>query len=229
MALLATPVVPLYLYRYRSLGPKNAFLTRELKALARSYIWCSAFMNLNDPMEGFYSPSTLLKEKDGRGNIARAIYDRKTNIGIAALSDTYDNELMRTHYADEYRGMCIEYYAGRLLNQLPSDCTLTRVGYVNQPTRVSTAYRNNSKEAAIRILSQKKSPWAYEREWRILGPLGPAAIVGKRPVVRSLRLGARMDDATKKRSCSSSEALMSTSMRWPSTGTIIGGNASKKV
>lgn len=185
MAVLAPPIIPLYLYRYRSLGEDGSFLDRELKALKEAYIWCSTFKRLN-------SPSALLKSKDEYREIARAIYDSKTNIGIAALSDTYDNELMWTHYADEYRGICVEYYADRLFNQLPRNCTLSRVGYVNEPTRVSAAYRNSFEEAAIRILSQKKSSWAYEREWRVLGPVGRVNIRGMQPVVRSLRLGSRM-------------------------------------
>jgi hypothetical protein len=76
MAILAPPILPLYLYRYRSLGKNGSFLSRELDAVKRSYIWCSTFKNLNDPMEGFYSPSALLKAKDDYRNIVRAISEQ---------------------------------------------------------------------------------------------------------------------------------------------------------
>jgi len=119
MATLARPILPPYLYRYRSLGKNGSFLSRELDALKQSYIYCSIFSDLNDPMEGFYSPSALLKaEKNYRG-IAQAIHQSKINFGIAALSDTHDNELMWTHYADQYRGICVQYYADRMFKQLP--------------------------------------------------------------------------------------------------------------
>jgi hypothetical protein len=166
MAILAPPILPSYLYRYRSLGGNGSFMNRELEAIKRSYIWCSTFSNLNDPMEGFYSPSALLKAQHDYREIAVAIYRSKISFGIAALSDTYDNELMWTHYADQYRGICVQYYAERMFNQLPPNSTLARIGYVNQPTRISTAFDRSFDEAALRILSQKKSSWAYEREWR---------------------------------------------------------------
>jgi Protein of unknown function (DUF2971) len=199
MAILAPPIVPSYLYRYRSLGRNGSFLTRELDALKRSYIWCSTFSNLNDPMEGFYSPSALLKAQSDYRDIAQAIYRSKINFGIAALSDTYDNELMWTHYADEYRGICVQYYAERMFNQLPPNCTLARIGYVNQPTRISTAFDRSFDEAALRILSQKKSSWAYEREWRVLGPVGRIDMTGLDSVVRGVYLGARIAPVQKQR------------------------------
>ncbi|WP_404548090.1 DUF2971 domain-containing protein [Bradyrhizobium diazoefficiens] len=150
-------------------------------------------------MEGFYSPSALLKAQHDYREIAEAIYRSKISFGIAALSDTYDNELMWTHYADQYRGICVQYYAERMFNQLPPNCTLARIGYVNQPTRISTAFDRSFDEAALRILSQKKSSWAYEREWRVLGPVGEVRMTGLEPVVRGVYLGARIRPGHKQR------------------------------
>jgi hypothetical protein len=102
---------------------------------------------------------------------------------------------MWTHYADEYRGICVQYYAERMFNQLPPTCTLARIGYENQPTRISAGFERSFDEAALRILSQKKSSWAYEREWRVLGPLGRVNMTGLDPVVRGVYLGARIPPA----------------------------------
>jgi Protein of unknown function (DUF2971) len=106
---------------------------------------------------------------------------------------------MWTHYADEYRGICVEYYADRLQSQLPQECTLARIGYVNEPTRISAAARRDIESAARKILSQKKASWFYEREWRILGPVGSVHARGLRPVLRSIHLGARIPDEHKQR------------------------------
>jgi hypothetical protein len=154
MAILASPILPPYLYRYRSLGKNGSFLSRELEALRRSYIWCSIFSKLNDPMEGFYSPSALLKAEKNYRDIVEAIYRKKISFGIAALSDTYDNELMWTHYADQYRGICVQYYADRMFNQLPPKCTLAHIGYVNEPTPISEAFDGSFNKKAQRILSR---------------------------------------------------------------------------
>src|SRR6266566_1562044 len=104
MATLALPNLPLYLYRYRSIGPRKdaagqlrETIDREIAALKESYIWCADFHSLNDPMEGFYRPSRMLKVKDDYSRIVRGIFDRKIEVGIASLSDTKENELMWTH------------------------------------------------------------------------------------------------------------------------------------
>ena len=205
MAILASPILPPYLYRYRSLGKDGSFLSRELEALKQPYIWCGIFSALNDPMEGFYSPSALSKAEKNFADFAQAIHERKIEVGIAALSDTCDNELMWTHYADQYRGICVEYYADRMFKQLPPDCTLAHIGYVNEPTPISDAFDPSYDEKAqrilsqnaLRILSQKKSSWAYEREWRILGPVGKVNMTGPDSVVRRVYLGARIPPAHK--------------------------------
>jgi hypothetical protein len=72
---------------------------------------------MNDPMEGFYAPSTRFQNQSDFRNAARRIFDEKQGVGICCLTDTHDNELMWTHYAENYRGICIgvspAYAAGR--------------------------------------------------------------------------------------------------------------------
>lgn len=195
MAQLAPPVLPPYLFRYRSLGRNGKFLSREIEAIKRSFIFCSRFTSLNDPMEGFWEPTSKFANKGDYVRTVKALYTKKQMFGIAALSDTHDNELMWTHYADEYRGICIEYYADRLCAQLPAHCTLAHVGYVNEPVQFGVGDKADLREAALHILSQKKSSWAYEREWRVLGPVGRVDILRapRSRVVRSIYLGSRIE------------------------------------
>jgi hypothetical protein len=198
MAKLAPPNLPLYLYRYRSLSPRQdergrirPTIYREIAALREPYIWCADFNRLNDPMEGFYRPSKALRKRDESDRIMRALFDKKLNVGIASLSDTKENELMWTHYTGNYAGICIQYYARRLLDALPDDVTLVRMGYDDIPPRVSGRDTKEMEEAARKILSQKKYNWSYEREWRILGAVGKVEI-GSKVVVKSIYLGSRI-------------------------------------
>lgn len=98
---------------------------------------------------------------------------------------------MWTHYADNYSGICISYYAKRLLRGLPNDVNLVRLAYVDKPPLIATGHARDAHDAAIRILSQKKYNWAYEREWRVLGPVGRVNISGI-GAVKAIYFGSRV-------------------------------------
>ena len=97
---------------------------------------------------------------------------------------------MWTHYAGNYSGICIEYYADRLRNGLPDSVSLVRLGYDERPPRLTKADLQN-RQAAHKILSQKKFNWSYEREWRLLGVPGKAKIDDQN-CVRAVYFGSRI-------------------------------------
>jgi Protein of unknown function (DUF2971) len=171
-------------------------IDREIAAIREPYVWCAEFTGLNDPMEGFYRPSSSLRNQSDFVKKFRAIQRKKIKVGIASFSDTKENELMWTHYAGNYSGMCIEYYSYRLLRALPSDVGLIRMGYDDVPPRISTKDMREGEDAARKIFSQKKFNWAYEREWRVLGPVGKVEMCEK-DVVRSIYLGSRINNRHK--------------------------------
>src|SRR5262249_19745442 len=96
-----------------------------------------------------------------------------------------------------YSGICIEYYSHRLLHALPSNVDLVHLGYGDMPPRIRARDAKEMQEAARKMFSQKKFNWAYEREWRALGPIGKVKLNGQN-VVRSIYLGSRISDAHKK-------------------------------
>jgi hypothetical protein len=195
VAVIQRPLLPLYLYRYRAISPREK-LVREIEAIKAPYLWCSDFTSLNDPMEGFYRPSAVLASKNEYERIVDRIANKKSNVGIASFSDTRENELMWTHYAGNYSGICVEYYAQRLLRALPSEVNLVHMAYGDVPPRI-TSKDVSSDEAAQIILSQKKFNWAYEREWRILARVGRLHI-DQKDVVRNIYLGSRISDSDRK-------------------------------
>lgn len=88
---------PNTLYRYRSLANSD----RELETIAENYIYCGAFSNLNDPMEGvFVLGSTFGRTTAGR-EARKAIDAMSAEIGIGSFCEAPDNELMWAHYADQ--------------------------------------------------------------------------------------------------------------------------------
>lgn len=173
-AAVERPILPHRLYRYRNLSPREADVSarevfrREIDAIEHPYLWCSTFDRLNDPMEGFYHPSTRLRRSGNYERRVERVYDRKMNVGIASFSDNRNNELMWAHYADNYSGICVAYRTDHLVDALPDGVSLVRMSYDERLPRVA-----GDRESDVRaIFSQKKGTWAYEREWRVLGPVG---------------------------------------------------------
>jgi len=207
-AIIEPPVLPKRLYRYRTLNPRDGdadqgvVLVREIAAIKKRYLWCSSFERLNDPMEGVFRPSTNLRHDPGFEIVAEKLYRKKAAFGIACFSDTRRNELMWTHYAGNYSGICIAYRAEDLVAGLPDGCSLVRLGYDDRPPRLPTA--RDLERAVVAVLSQKKSNWAYEREWRVLAMMSPGEEFGTQVAIRRrcithVYLGSRIEKDHKKR------------------------------
>jgi hypothetical protein len=195
MGNVAPPVLPEYFYRYRPLGPKDSFdvLDREIDAIVNNYIWCSEFLNLNDPMEGDFNLTKRLKKTPDIQVVLDSITTGKTTVGIASLSDTFANDLMWTHYAANWTGICVEYRAKKLVAALPGDTTIVRMAYNERPSEVGLRDSKDIEEAVKKVFSQKKFNWAYEREWRVLGTKGQNRINDKSATCRVF-LGPRLHE-----------------------------------
>jgi len=108
MANIQYYVQPQRLYRYRSLEKFD----REIEAIKERYLYCAPYLDLNDPMEGLFTSSQLLKKSERYREIRRAITDKKAQIGMCSFSEVYDHELMWAHYANQFKGICIAYPSG---------------------------------------------------------------------------------------------------------------------
>lgn len=205
MAKIVVYAAPTWLYRYRPLRPRGfegaddasrERLDRELRAIEENYIWCSNFERMNDPMEGFYrSGSSSGRSQEGE-RLSETMWNEKSSLGIASLSETWDSELMWAHYADGFRGICVTYKVRNLLRGLGEDCGLTRVSYGDRPYYLNMRDRRNSDVRARAALSTKSHRWSYEREWRLFAPQCGAAHHGTN-VVAAVSLGHRMADEDK--------------------------------
>lgn len=203
MARIERPILPFHLYRYRKLSGRPDAFEQEIDAIKNKYLWCANFLSMNDPMEGYYRPSSRLKgriekNKERYQRFIDHLYDQKSEIGICCFSDTKESELMWTHYADNYAGICVTYRAQRLVAGLPDDVSVVHLSYGDSPSRVSSKSVSDISTAARTVLSQKKGTWAYEREWRVLGKLGRVNIADQKCITR-LYLGARISVDLKNR------------------------------
>jgi hypothetical protein len=164
MVSLQLPILPGRLHRYRSLTRDAAALDQEVDSIVNNYIWCSNFLKMNDPMEGFFRSSKLLKSRPDYKARVKEIVGEKSNTGIACFSERADSVLMWAHYADDYEGICISYSGVALNKGLPQSVKLLRLAYADESPLLYPSHAENAEDATTRILSQKRQDWAYERE-----------------------------------------------------------------
>jgi Protein of unknown function (DUF2971) len=147
--------------RVRALSHSQMMETlREIEYLATD-------PDVGDPQEYIrFSLTTLIQEELRRG------YER----GVCCLSRRWDSVLMWSHYADQHRGLCIEYDASPL-----AEAEIYRVNYdTAREIPASVLYRLFiTVDESVRpqvdraALLTKSREWRYEREVRVLSRLGP--------------------------------------------------------
>jgi hypothetical protein len=146
---------------------------------------------MNDPMEGFYSSSKLLRESPEVEAVRRDILAEKRSIGICSFSEVYDHELMWAHYANRFTGICIAYDFFKLREHLGEDVSFSRVFYNEEAPSVGhSRLPRDFYETAKMIFSYKNHRWLYEREWRVFAEPGELHYASRRCVSR-VYIGAR--------------------------------------
>src|SRR5579863_5320726 len=127
MATIESYIIPQRLYRYRSLEKEK--FEREIKTIRDAYLYCAPYSELNDPMEGFYTPSSTLRHDERYLAVRQAVRKTKAKLRISSFSEAFDNEVMWAHYAEEFKGICIAYSFASLLSNLTDDVELVRMSY----------------------------------------------------------------------------------------------------
>lgn len=95
---------------------------------------------------------------------------------LKCFSETYDNNLMWSHYADSYRGVCIEYDIAKLSDEntikqlFPVYYSKSREVFYDM--EILNDYMRGVRdmkrlEDSKGIFLSKADHWKYEREWRI--------------------------------------------------------------
>lgn len=120
----------------------------------------------------------------------RKAYDQ----GVLCLSSRFDSPLMWSHYADQHRGICIEFD----VSKLPAG-TIREVKYGDSREVSASAVRNwlrNDSEAARQEIERaclltKSTEWGYESEYRLLGNVGVQTSIAS---FKSITFGMRCEN-----------------------------------
>lgn len=151
------------LYKYRSFSGNHN--TNDI--LTKRSVWFPSAHNLNDPFEFSFNFRVMSVNgvKIDRASLEVAKSTMK-NYGVFSLSEPNDNILMWTHYADEHRGICLEFTRSET-NTLGNPEHCVPVCYSNEvPTFMPLELQE--KPAVSKVLTTKGLYWEYEAEWRVI-------------------------------------------------------------
>lgn len=180
--------IPRRLYKYQCINKDN------LDGLRNHALWFSSPENFNDPfdcnvscflgrnrrdfedrLETFFKRDSAIVSLFGKStarwriknqilmDIFRLFYYRRTF--ICSLSETCDNVLMWSHYANKNAGMCLVFNSHKA--GLVRDNVVPVQYYDRYPSNLVDARRIDDLGMLTKqLLASKSSDWSYEREWR---------------------------------------------------------------
>lgn len=126
--------------------------------LCNNRFYAAKFFDMNDPMEGRFD-----HHPDTKREFIADIVRGKEKLRICSFTRDLGNLLLWAHYADSFRGICIEVEA-----ESTDTSEVVEVGYSPFNVYVSDDYRGDRNRLSRDILSGKNEAWDYEREVRIL-------------------------------------------------------------
>lgn len=194
-----TYYAPAFLYKYYSDNTMN------LDAVKANKIWFSAPCNFNDVFDSDISidekevlQSAVKMIPDARGvrvgspmwrelqnmvrkelsSLRKEFDNMRQTTGISCFSESDTSLLMWAHYANNHRGICVEYELLEI-NQ-KTGFSPVPVIYSNERAVFNSISLDTIEKDTTRVfinsLTSKSSEWSYENEWRIIQDEGACGL-----------------------------------------------------
>ncbi|RWU17261.1 DUF2971 domain-containing protein [Pseudomonas alkylphenolica] len=208
---------PSHLYKYQRVTPYS------LQSLVDETVWLSSPASFNDPFDcAINLDRKKLKESVAHAvdiiaqnavvedslkvpiaadeiaytQLRDGLRTQMQQIGVLCLSETPNEILMWSHYAEYHKGFCIEY---RVDETSPLRSMAKPVRYTDvYPSLSLKNLPGDAKENFIDVcVYTKAKQWSYEREWRAIMHIGEKLYRAPAPI-SAIIFGARMPDAHKR-------------------------------
>jgi len=182
---LKSEKIPTKLYKYQPVSPER------IESLKQNKIWFSKATALNDPFDcrsTYFNEDELittfkkhrLDETSGKTfeELAQGMDEMmdflRSNVELTCFSEKPSNMPMWGNYADNHKGICIEYD----FTQLESDSQFSKylfpVGYESNRYNITNILKDiveekisNKTYLIFFLMLLKHDSWDYEKEWRI--------------------------------------------------------------
>lgn len=132
---------------------------------------------LNELIESHQLPDGMSKKKaellleETKSKLKEPLIKAQKEVGILSLTTDYQNTVMWSHYADNHKGICIEYDCDILKKQ--ELIIIEKIEYKKELPKVLTQIFKNYPEVKDSDIARvmffyKHDTWNYEEEWRAL-------------------------------------------------------------
>jgi hypothetical protein len=123
-------------------------------------------------------------KKTGLEDVAKSIESSYSDLKVLCFSEDCDNLLLWAHYADSHKGMCVEFNTEKVLEA--RHLSFCRVIYRENPEIAC--------DPLISLFLTKSTHWEYEKEWRLLPPIGTQAILFEdAEIINAIYFGVKAD------------------------------------
>lgn len=138
----------------------------------------------------------------------------KKQMAVCCFTESVDNFLMWSHYANSYNGVCLEYNLNEVRDLkyflspvLYTDKLIRARDYITKDDLKKDKYNRLMKAAIISVLS-KQSQWKYENEWRIINIIkNESDRYISMPLPKAIYVGFKVNNENRKRIKSVADTL----------------------
>ena len=160
-------------YKYRALNENN------IDSLKENYFWAASKQTLNDPHEGTYSTEMIddffekIKKIESSKPLKQSFDSLESKISecsIFSLSKNYSINSLWAYYADNHKGICIEYDLEGLISKNKPMYQHFDISYMDHPLSMSINDIPSDDVFKI-IIGTKDLCWSHEEEYRIISDI----------------------------------------------------------
>ena len=140
----------------------------SMAILINKEAWFSPAHQFTDPFEFRFAISEKLHNgiPINKESVDNARQD-SMNLGVFCLTETNDNSLMWSHYADGHHGFCIGFERSET-NELGGQLCVPVIYPEDNAVPIFKLEALAERKAFARLATTKAKLWEYEREWRMI-------------------------------------------------------------